>query len=225
MFNLKVKLLLQARALSVCCVDWSPGRCDQLAAALSDGSLVLYDVRHSKQPLAYWGVHERAASYVKFYGPDHIVSASIDGTVQLWNATDVLTAGIGIESGLTAQSSINPPAPQASEADMVIGYDERRTHLTRARTFSGHVNTKNFVGLAVLPEEGLLATGSEDGFTHVYQQSWDVPMLQHALDTQPDTMVTAVAWQPLAASKQSGHGPTLASATSDGLIHVISLCS
>ena len=183
-------------ASSVCCVDWSPQHCDVLVAALSDGSLVTWDVRHSRRPLMRWRAHARAASYAKFFGGAHCASASIDGTLQLWQ----LPAGMGGDAAASAPDHF--------------------------RTFAGHANAKNFVGLAVLPEEGLMATGSEDGAAHVYQQSWGVPMVRHVLDRSAlGAIVTAVAWQPLAASLRCGHGPTLASATSDGLVHLVSLCA
>ena len=66
--------------------------------------------------------HRKAVSYVKFKGPDHVVSASTDSTLRLWS----LAGGQG-----------------ASDAAV----------------YDGHINDKNFVGLAT--QGDFLACGSE----------------------------------------------------------------
>jgi hypothetical protein len=44
------------------------------------------------------------------------------------------------------------------------------------KRFQGHLNVKNFVGLSVRPEDGLLACGSETDQVFTYHTSWSQPL-------------------------------------------------
>jgi hypothetical protein len=45
------------------------------------------------------------------------------------------------------------------------------------RTYSGHLNEKNFVGLAALSESGYIACGSESNSVHVYMKELSKPVV------------------------------------------------
>lgn len=99
------------------------------------------------------------------------------------------------------------------------------------KMFSGHTNEKNFVGLAVCPEDGLMACGSETPHVYTYHTSWSQPLASCATDAectagrQLPHFVSAVAWQPKAAAQAYGMPALLAAATSAGNIKLLSLTS
>jgi hypothetical protein len=102
---------------------------------------------------------------------------------------------------------------------------------TPARRFRGHANSKNFVGLSVRPEDGLVACGSETAQVFAYSMNWDQPLVAHSFDPEPPSLgsappsfapfCSAVCWQPATACP--GAEPLLAAATSDGFLHVLAL--
>lgn len=91
------------------------------------------------------------------------------------------------------------------------------------RVFRGHANSKNFVGLSVLSEAGLVACGSECGGTFAYRLETPSPLAVHR--TRGDNagrgnnagFVSAVCWL------RGGETPVLASAGSDGGVRVLAL--
>jgi E3 ubiquitin-protein ligase RFWD2 len=99
--------------------------------------------------------------------------------------------------------------------------------------FRGHTNSKNFVGLAVSPEDHLVACGSEESEVVAYSMAWQQPMVSYNFDTYSSsrhrrgggtscgTFCSAVAWQPEGAAP--GCGPLLAAATSDGKVKILGL--
>jgi WD40 repeat protein len=86
---------------------------------------------------------QRAVSYVKFLGGDHLVSASTDSTLRLWNLRQVVAAGGDVTSASSGSSRASGP------------------RVAPACTFTGHRNQRNFVGLSVSPD-GHILCGSED---------------------------------------------------------------
>ena len=54
------------------------------------------------------------------------------------------------------------------------------TTATLAATYRGHANDRNFVGLAVSPDGGYVATGSEDDAVYVYCGGLPTPVARHA---------------------------------------------
>lgn len=71
------------------------------------------------------------------------------------------------------------------------------------RTFTGHLNEKNFVGLSV--NNGLFAVGSEDNSVYIYDRFCTRPVLKYSipnkcpltgvvLPTEPSSFVSAVSW-------------------------------
>lgn len=162
---------------NVCAVRWRPGSSHELAVGSADHCSYLYDLRNTSAPVRtfkghrcawwwWWGhvvnrvaacawehtmpshlpkptlplllapppCHRKAVSYVRFCSPTELVSASTDSTLRLWGA---------------------------DEAAAVPGGDASAASLGRAlRVYEGHVNEKNFVGLAGGP--GARQTGNNN---------------------------------------------------------------
>ncbi len=103
------------------------------------------------------------------------------------------------------------------------------------KLFSGHANEKNFVGLAVRPEDGLVACGSETSEVFSWHTSWSQPLARWAgpgrgqgrgqKQGQAGLFVSAVAWQPAAAAERLGWPALLAAGTSDGDVELLALAA
>lgn len=77
-------------------------------------------------------------SYVRFQGEHHLVSASTDNTLKLWDLSASSADNVQLRPELLPRP--RTPAPEV--------------------TYSGHVNEKNFVGLSI-SDSGYIACGSE----------------------------------------------------------------
>lgn len=109
-----------------------------------DHNVHLYDLRYPSKPLDVLRGHKKAVSYVRFSDAGCVVSASTDRTLRQWS--------------LAGQpSSLLPSATS-----------------TLLRTYSGHVNERNFVGLSV--QGDLLACGSENNSVYVYHADLSKPI-------------------------------------------------
>ncbi|MCO5591686.1 hypothetical protein L7F22_045677 [Adiantum nelumboides] len=176
----------------ICAARFHPTSAHSIAAACSDSNLYVYDLRRPSAPMQSLAHHRRAASNVRFLGEAHLVSASVDSTLQLWDLASARAV----------------------------------------RTFGAHRNVRNFVGLSVRHESGLLACGSETNEAFVYDRRWAQPMLSHRVMTQgpagglataggsrsarsDSRMVSAVCW------KQEVSDCTLLTANSDGFLEIL----
>mmetsp|Transcript_15896 Transcript_15896/g.45496 ORF Transcript_15896/g.45496 Transcript_15896/m.45496 type:complete len:513 (-) Transcript_15896:105-1643(-) len=102
----------------------------------------------------------------------------------------------------------------------------------REATYSAHSNNRHFAGLSVLPEEGLVSCGSENGRVWAYDKE-DGGVLAYPCAKDGDltsgrgrvddrsVFCSAVAWRPLSAT--SGGGPVVAAALSDATIRICRL--
>ena len=98
------------------------------------------------------------------------------------------------------------------------------------KTFRGHLNEKNFVGLALL-DGGLAATGSEDNCVVIYDQNLEYPVLKYSMkttcpltgiqmDDEMGTFVSSLSW----ANRPDKEGnPILLSANSTGNVSISSI--
>jgi E3 ubiquitin-protein ligase RFWD2 len=181
---------------AVTAVQFSPFDEYGLAVACADSRAYVYDLRRTSHPVSILQGHSRPVSYVKYLSRDALVTASTDATLKTWSLP-------------LANSNTNQMSP-----------------LPVNKTYSGHPNTKNFVGLSVYPEEGLVACGSEGSSVYTYSLAWEVPLASASLMggefCQADALCSAVAWQP-AGSLPPGNSPLLAAASSDGHIKVLGL--
>lgn len=125
------------------------------------------------------------------------------------------------------EQKIVTAAIDASLASWDMGYvnNAQPNILSPERIYEGHVNSKNFVGLCVQPEEKLVACGSEGPGVFVYSLAWKCPLTRFDFlgetSRRGGTWCTAVAWQPPAAVP--GGSPLLAAASSDGSVKVLEL--
>ncbi|GAB4823950.1 hypothetical protein N2152v2_010996 [Parachlorella kessleri] len=193
--------VLQIKApANVCSVQFSPGDGHLVAFGCANYKVYAYDLRSPGQPLGTIAGPQRAVSYVRFMGGSHLVAASTDSTLRLWDLRKVLSSG----SGSTASGSqSDAPPPECS--------------------FRGHRNQRNFVGLSVTPD-GYIACGSEDNKVHCYYRSLPFSIgchqfaaggpqgLEAAAPAHPP-FVSAVAW-----ANRSRH---LLAANSQGTIQVL----
>eukprot|EP00258_Populus_trichocarpa_P025697 XP_024441716.1 WD repeat-containing protein RUP2 [Populus trichocarpa] len=90
------------------------------------------------------------------------------------------------------------------------------------RTYHGHVNNRNFVGLSVWRNGGLLGCGSENNKVFVYDKRWSEPVWVHessspimGKDGRGSGFVSSVCW------RQVGEDQcTLVTGGSDGILQV-----
>ncbi|KAG8077777.1 hypothetical protein GUJ93_ZPchr0007g4944 [Zizania palustris] len=91
------------------------------------------------------------------------------------------------------------------------------------QTFTGHINTKNFVGLSI--SNGYIATGSETNEVFVYHKAFPMPVLAYEFSVtdpisgqeidDPSQFISCVCWR--------GQSPTLLSANSSGNIKILEM--
>lgn len=88
------------------------------------------------------------------------------------------------------------------------------------RTYRGHRNSRNFVGLSVWRNGGLFGCGSESSEVFVYDKRWENPMWVHGQEPidgpgRDHTFVSSVCW------RQVGNDEcTLVAGGSDGVLQV-----
>lgn len=94
---------------AVCSVDFSSSNEHLLALAAADTKVYLFDLRQLQQPLVSLQGHRRPVSYAKFFGGQQLVSASIDGTLAVWDLAPLL--------GLAADAASAAAAAPTAAAD------------------------------------------------------------------------------------------------------------
>ncbi|KAJ7552809.1 hypothetical protein O6H91_06G071200 [Diphasiastrum complanatum] len=139
---------------SVCCANFCNASHNMVAMACADSTVYVYDIRNLNSALVSLKHHSRAASYVRWSKTNKLVSASIDSSLKLWDISQLLM----LEADIDRFSSSTEFAPE--------------------RTFSAHLNVKNFVGLSVTDDGGLLACGSEKNEVFVYNQMTSDPVFR-----------------------------------------------
>ena len=156
---------LEAKA-NVCCVKFNPSTRYNIAFGSADHSVHYYDLRNPKRSIAVLKGHRKAVSYAKFIDSQHIVSASTDSQLKLWDIS-------------------------GSQC---------------LRTYKGHSNEKNFVGLATNGD--YVACGSENNSVYVYYKGVSKQLLTFKFDTirgvldkdkkddESNEFVSAVCWKP-----------------------------
>ena len=165
-----------------------------------------------------------------------LVTSSVDGSLACWDLQN---------------SAGDQVVPQWDGNFSGNAHFRSRTHAggSNWRRFVGHKNSKNFVGLAVRPEDGLMACGSETSSVYVYNTHWTPPVADRDLaspGTHPwtkcvpsETNSPAIAAAPFrqkqfvsAVDMMSGlcqaqqdfrGGPLLAAAMSTGAVKVLAL--
>jgi E3 ubiquitin-protein ligase RFWD2 len=225
----------------VCCAQFSSEDEHRLAVASSDRCVYLYDVRSTHAPIEVLRHHAAPVSYVAFLSGQRLVSASTDATVAVWDLH-----GCGGNGGSGSSRSEGG----ASSDDGADGNDSSCAEAAAAsqpssraptRVCAGHRNARNFVGLSVRPDDGLIAVGSETGDVHAYYPSWGPPLASarvcspSASTSSPASsggagaaasggsggeFISSVCWlQPA----DGGGPPLLAAGTSSGCVSLLAL--
>ncbi|KAL3152751.1 hypothetical protein ABBQ38_012338 [Trebouxia sp. C0009 RCD-2024] len=205
-----------------------------VALASADRNAYVYDLRQLTEPLHTLTGHSRAVSYVRFLSGNRLVSSSVDGSLACWDLQN--TAGDQVIPHWNGNFSGN-------------AHFRGGKHSGDWRRFVGHKNSKNFVGLAVRPEDGLMACGSETTSVFAYNTHWSAPVAQRdlavnsnfswvqpipaeansnavsAASARQKHFVSAVDWMSGACQAQLGFqgGPLLAAAMSTGCVKLLAL--
>ena len=225
-----------ASGAPACGVRLSPFDGNLAAVACADHSAYIYDLRQANQPLAQLAGHARAVSYVRWLSGGSLVTASTDATLAVWQLPGPHAAAPATAAAAGAPLPGQPTAAAAgagssSDAAMVLSQPWKRLR--------GHRNSKNFVGLAVRPEDGLVACGSEAPAAYAYHAAWSCPLAVHSFGpadvpsssggsggaapaAPDDRFCSAVCWQP-ATARAAGAAPLLAAALSSGEVRVLEL--
>lgn len=136
----------------------------------------LFDLRAPRGPLAVLKGHSKAVSYVRWAGPDALVSASTDSTLRLWTAA----GGRGSsDSGRGQQQQKQGTAAAAAAGGGGGGgggWDCEEGGWHCSQVFRGHSNSKHFVGLAT--QGPFIACGSETNEVFMYHQGLAQPSLR-----------------------------------------------
>lgn len=135
----------------------------------------LFDLRAPRGPLAVLKGHSKAVSYVRWAGPDAIVSASTDSTLRLWTAA----GGRGSsDSGGLGQQQQGTAAAAGGGGGVGGGggWDCEEGGWHCSQVFRGHSNSKHFVGLAT--QGPFIACGSETNEVFMYHQGLAQPSLR-----------------------------------------------
>lgn len=147
---------------NVCSVQFSPVNANVITFGSADYKIYAYDLRHTMRPLVTLAGHKKAVSYVRWLGAEQIVSASTDNTLKLWDVKRGMLNNIrhGVKSSATMLNSA--------------------TNSACVRTFTGHINQKNFVGMSVAAN-GHIACGSEDNTVCLYARGVPTPIAKQSL--------------------------------------------
>ncbi|GIL89069.1 hypothetical protein Vretimale_16212 [Volvox reticuliferus] len=181
-------MVLELRG-NVCSVEWHPTHPHLLAVGSALHCAAVYDIRQPAVPLHTLLGHRRAVSYVRWLSNRHeLVSASTDSTLKLWSLSPPpppppppfppqpsATAAINTLAFAADPGSGAVTAPATSPSSSLHGAE-------LVRTFSGHVNERNFVGLAT--DGDYLACGSESHEVFVYHRSLPQPALTFSFSSR-----------------------------------------
>lgn len=132
----------------VCCAEFSPSNGNLVAMACSDHGVYVYDMRRVSSPSS-------SSSSALFALHDHNKPASY---VRFFRENMVVSAAIDGSIKLWDISH------SMAEAALPV------------RSYRGHCNKKNFVGLSVWEEGSLFACGSESNEVFAYDYKWGTPL-------------------------------------------------
>ena len=224
---------MQMRA-NVCCIAWSPTTAHDIAIGCADHKVRVYDLRRPHEPLYTLSSHKKAVSYVKYISSIELCSASTDSSVCIWDVKKTHDHNATFDpyniyhNQQQFQGDDNGvPLPKMETNNGADGESDLVSSTRLIRTLTGHVNRKNFVGLAASSDGKSVACGSETNELFVYNKNFSAPVATVSFDTPGNDrksssrdhnsvnhFVSAVCW-----SDES----TLISANSKGRIKIVSL--
>ncbi|KAJ3384312.1 coatomer subunit alpha [Entophlyctis sp. JEL0112] len=221
---------------NICSVKWNPCVSNQIAFGSADHHIHYYDIRKSSEPLYILQGHKKAVSYVKFLSRNEIVSASTDSTLRLWNLGSTSASSVASGPSSPTVSSLFPPLSSFIESNLtqnlasaifrrsassILNLQRTPTKLNPSacsspmenqkpycvRSFAGHVNEKNFVGMSINSTGEFIACGSENNCVYTYFSSLSNPIVSHRFgnaistdngeevqDSDPSHFISNVCW-------------------------------
>ncbi|KAJ1991351.1 hypothetical protein H4R33_001367 [Dimargaris cristalligena] len=195
-------LTLDGRA-NVCCVQFNPTVSHCLALGTADHHIYYYDLRNPNTPVTTMKGHRKAVSFVRFINGRELVSASIDNSLKTWSLDRP-------RSVFDGSPTLDSPTENAQAQALTHGIPESNPLGIGQRTYRGHTNEKNFVGLSV--RNDWITCGSETNCVFTYHRALSQPVFRTPFDqelpsttnqvlptpTNPATpsFVSAVCWKP-----------------------------
>ncbi|XP_047337519.1 E3 ubiquitin-protein ligase COP1-like isoform X2 [Impatiens glandulifera] len=191
---------------NVCSVKYNPGSSMHIAVGSADHHIYYYDLRNSRHPIQIFSGHKKAVSYVRFMSNNEIASASTDSTLRLWDVND--------DKPVSSQLCPFHSVSNVNKIPIILFF-------LQLRTFRGHTNDRNFVGLSANGE--YIACGSETNEVYVYHKGIPSPAAWHSFECSEDTekedagpyFISAMCWK--------SDSPTMLCANSRGTIKVLGL--
>lgn len=70
---------------NVCSIQFQPESAHSLAVGSADHKVYCFDLRNLRMPCCTLAGHTKTVSYVRYLDSSHVVSASTDNSLKLWN--------------------------------------------------------------------------------------------------------------------------------------------
>ncbi|GIL68416.1 hypothetical protein Vafri_21691, partial [Volvox africanus] len=189
---------------NVCSVEWHPTHPHLLAVGSALHCAAVYDIRQPAAPLHTLLGHRRAVSYVRWLSNRHeLVSASTDSTLKLWSLSPHLPSPATPQPSATAAINAFTLAADPGSGGGATSPSSSFRGAELVRTFSGHVNERNFVGLAT--DGDFLACGSESHEVFVYHRSLPQPALTFSFSSRMRELERSAAAAPHPPYPQHSH--------------------
>lgn len=166
---------------NVCSVRFSPINANLLAfgsagmfhpeCTFLDHHIRIYDLRKIDEPLNVLKGHKKAVSYVRFKGAEELLSAY----------------SLIIE--MFCRSTDNTIKLWSVSSSQVPGIKDNSECI---KTYSGHLNEKNFIGLGNSMSHQFFACGSENNAVYVYGHHYSKPISSFHFNAQCPITVTSI---------------------------------
>ncbi|XP_050935571.1 E3 ubiquitin-protein ligase COP1 isoform X2 [Cucumis melo] len=214
------------------CLSWDKQSKNIIASSDYEGIVTVWDVNRGQSVMEY-EEHEKRAWSVDFSRtePSRLVSGSDDCKVgsadhnihyyDLRNISHPLHVFTGHKKAVSYVKFLSNSELASASTDSTLRLWDVKENLP-VRTFRGHTNEKNFVGLTVNNE--YIACGSETNEVFVYHKEISRPLTWHRFgspdvaDVEDDVgsyFISAVCWK--------SDSPTILTANSQGTIKVLVL--
>ncbi|KAL6607464.1 WD40 repeat-like protein [Neocallimastix sp. 'constans'] len=148
-------LTIDSRA-NICSVAFNPYSEYEVAFGSADHNIYYYDIRNAKSAWKCIKGHKKAISYVKFKNRYELISASTDNTLKLW--------------------SINPQSMNIL-SNGICNDSDNDDKVQLIRTYSGHLNERNFTGLSINKDGDFILCGSETNEIYTYYSESEKPII------------------------------------------------
>jgi E3 ubiquitin-protein ligase RFWD2 len=155
---------------NVCCIAWSPTSAHDIAIGCADHKVRVFDLRKPNEPVFSLSSHKKAVSYVKYINSSELCSASTDSSVCIWDVKKSNSHVIDANNENNKNGSSNNNNNNNNNSTRLI------------RTLTGHMNRKNFVGLATSSDGKSVACGSETNEVFIYNKNFSSPLATVSFD-------------------------------------------